>query len=298
MKKIGFIVLFAAITSLLQAQIPNSGFESWTSAGSYEIPDQWGNMNAATSASGVFTTIKGSPGASGDYYIKLTTKDVGGVITPGMIVSGQLNTETWQAESGFPFNQRVESLVGKYQFMGYNDDVATIAAWLTKWNIAAHRRDTIASLWKTTTGMIHVWTGFSIPFMYQSVDVPDTAIVFISSSGHTPKKNSFIWLDDLGFDGMATGVTDVMAAKGELSVYPSPVSERLFVKFVSKQDYSAQLSISDIVGNILYQSEKEIVVGPNLLSEDLAEFNPTPGVYFIQLSTPQGLLTRKFVIGQ
>ncbi|MBK6347872.1 MAG: T9SS type A sorting domain-containing protein [Bacteroidales bacterium] len=297
MKKIGFTVLFASIAVILQAQIPNAGFESWTSAGSYEVPDQWGNMNAVTSATSVYTTIKGSPGASGNHYIKLTTKDVGGVITPGMIVSGQLNTETWQALSGFPFNQRVENLVGKYQFMGYNDDVATIAAWLTRWNPLNHRRDTIANLWKTTTGMIHVWTGFSIPFSYQSTEVPDTAIVFISSSGHSPKKNSFIWLDDLGFDGMATGISAV-ETQGDIRVYPSPASNRIYLEFNSTRDYAARLKISDIAGNVIYVTGVDVVAGANLIGEDLRKFNPSAGVYLVQLVTPFGLLSKKIVIGQ
>ncbi|MBK9358299.1 MAG: T9SS type A sorting domain-containing protein [Bacteroidales bacterium] len=297
MKKIGFTVLFASIAVILQAQIPNAGFESWTSAGSYEVPDQWGNMNAVTSATSVYTTIKGSPGASGNHYIKLTTKDVGGVITPGMIVSGQLNTETWQALSGFPFNQRVENLVGKYQFMGYNDDVATIAAWLTRWNPLNHRRDTIANLWKTTTGMIHVWTGFSIPFSYQSTEVPDTAIVFISSSGHSPKKNSFIWLDDLGFDGMATGISAV-ENQGDIRVYPSPASNRIYLEFNSTRDYAARLKISDIAGNVIYVTGVDVVAGANLIGEDLRKFNPSAGVYLVQLVTPFGLLSKKIVIGQ
>jgi len=297
MKKIGFTVLFASLAVFLQAQIPNAGFENWTSAGSYEVPDQWGNMNAVTSATSVYTTIKGSPGASGNHYIKLTTKDVGGVITPGMIVSGQLNTETWQALSGFPFNQRVENLVGKYQFMGYNDDVATIAAWLTRWNPLNHRRDTIANLWKTTTGMIHVWTGFSIPFSYQSTEVPDTAIVFISSSGHSPKKNSFIWLDDLGFDGMATGISAV-ETQGDIRVYPSPASNRIYLEFNSTRDYAARLKISDIAGNVIYVTGVDVVAGANLIGEDLRKFNPSAGVYLVQLVTPFGLLSKKIVIGQ
>jgi hypothetical protein len=60
MKKYSFVLIITLITSMLHAQIPNAGFENWTSMGLYEVPDQWGNMNTATSSTGVYTTAKGS----------------------------------------------------------------------------------------------------------------------------------------------------------------------------------------------------------------------------------------------
>jgi hypothetical protein len=297
MKKLSFTFLLTFISILISAQIPNAGFESWTSMGSYEIPDQWGNMNSTTSAAGVYTTVKGSPGSSGNYYIKLTTKDVGGIITPGVIVSGQLNPATWQPVSGFPFNQRVESLDGKYQFMGYNNDVATIAAWLTKWNTTFSKRDTIASLWYNTKGMIHVWTGFSIPFAYYNTANPDTAIVMISSSSHTPVKNSFIWIDELTFSGVATSVLSEKLPEG-FSVFPSPANGEVNIVFNSKTAYSAELSIVNLVGKELSQSMVEVQAGSNTLSPDVGNLHLSPGIYLIRLKTPYGLVTRKFIIGQ
>lgn len=296
MKKYSFLAIFTVVSVLIQAQIPNAGFEAWTSMGSYEIPDQWGNMNAVTSSSGVYTTLKGSPGASGNHYIKLTTKDAGGIITPGIIVSGQLNTTTWLPETGFPFNQRVESLTGKYQYMGYNNDVATIAAWLTKWNTTSHRRDTIASLWTNTKGMVHVWTGFSIPFTYYNTGIPDTAVVMISSSSHTPVKNSFIWIDDLSFDGTATSVNSENFPV-DVRVYPSPSPGEVSISFNSETGYSAELRILNLQGIELSRSLVGVRVGLNNFHLNFSNHHPSPGVYLIQLKTPEGILTRKFIIG-
>ncbi len=297
MKSTGLLSIMSVFCLLAQAQIPNSGFESWTSLGSYEVPDQWGNMNSATESSGVYTTLKGSPGATGNYYIKLTTKDVKGVITPGVIVSGQLNSATWLPESGFPFNQRVESLIGKYQFMGYGNDVATIAAWLTRWNPVLHRRDTVANLWRNTSGMIHVWTGFSIPFAYQSTETPDTAIIMISSSSHTPVKNSFIWVDDLNFDGMATSVQRIEPF-GNVSIFPSLSGNEISISFSSKISCSGNLIIFDISGKIVYHAEVMIKAGDNVIRTNPVNVRPLTGMYFIQLETSAGLLTRKFMINR
>lgn len=297
MKNNTLLLIFILTGIILQAQIPNAGFESWTSMGTYETPDHWGNMNSTTAPSAVFTTVKGTPGASGNYFIKLTTKDAGGIITPGIIVSGQLNTSTWQPASGFAYTQRAEKLKGKYQFMGYNNDVATIAAWLTKWNTSLNKRDTIATLFKNTSGMIHVWTDFSIPFLYRSTMTPDTAVIMISSSSTSPKKNSFIWLDDLFLDGLVTSVkADVLLE--EVNVFPSPASSEVNLSFNSDKNYATELLVLDNVGKIISKTEVDVRIGYNLLKTDLVRLHPAPGMYFLSLKTPSGTLTRKFIIAR
>lgn len=297
MIKNGLIVFITLITGMLQAQIPNAGFEKWTAMGTYEIPDQWGNMNDATSSYGIFTTSKGIPGATGSYFIKLTTKDVGGIITPGIIVSGQLNTNTWLPSSGFPYAQQAEKLKGKYQYMGYNSDSATISAWLTKWNTTLSRRDTIASLKKTTSGMVHVWTGFSIPFVYQNSEIPDTCVIMISSSCRTPKKNSFIWVDDLLLDGIVTELQNEDPVN-EVKVFPSPARDVLNIAFNSKSNHRAQLQIIDNVGKIVYQSQVEIQKGSNTLNTDIGKMQLTPGLFLLRLKSQGEILTRKFIVGR
>jgi hypothetical protein len=265
--------------------------------GTYETPDQWGNMNATTSASAVFTTAKGTPGSPGSYFVKLTTKDAGGVITPGIIVSGQLNTVTWKPKSGFPYTQRVQFLKGKYQFMGYNSDSATISAWLTRWNTASNKRDTIASLNVKTVGMIHVWTTFSIPFVYRNTANPDTAVVMISSSSSMPKKNSFIWVDNLLLDGFFTALREEEPVN-TVTVYPSPTRNEINLVYISRSNFSAPLQILDNVGKVILQSQVEIRTGTNTLKTELGQLNAAPGMYFIRLVTPDKPLTRKFIIGR
>ena len=44
------------------AQVINNGFETWNNMGTYDNPAQWGTMNNTTSALGIFTAEKGTPG--------------------------------------------------------------------------------------------------------------------------------------------------------------------------------------------------------------------------------------------
>jgi hypothetical protein len=297
MKTTFIIALTTLLISSVRAQIPNAGFESWTTVGTYETPNQWGNMNPATAATGIFTTLKGNPGASGNYFIKLTTKDVGGTVTPGIIVSGLLNTATWQPKSGFAYTDRAEKLTGKYQYMGYNNDVATISAWLTKWNTNLNKRDTIASLKNNTSGMVHVWTSFGIPFVYKSTENPDTAVIMISSSSVSPKKNSFIWVDDLSLDGLVTSLKTADPLDG-LEVFPSPAIKEVNVAFNSKNFFKAKLQILDVVGNVINNTAIDVQPGANLFKTDLSKLKAAAGMYFVCLRTPEGVITRKFIISK
>lgn len=299
-KKITLIILTISFTTVLKAQInsiPNAGFENWTSMGSYEVPNQWGNLNTTTASNNVYTAIKGSPGSPGNYYIKLITKNAGGVLKPGIIVSGDLDPQSLQAKSGFPFTQQVKNLKGKYQFMGYGTDVATIAAWLTRWDQVLMHRDTIASLYRNTSGMLHVWTAFSFPFTYTSTELPDTAIVYISSSSGNPVEGSFIWLDDLAFEGTVTAAKDLIPSD-VLNLYPCPAKEFIMVEFTSRKPGTSALKILDAQGKIVLVTNVDVISGPNSLKIDLSRINTMPGLYYLQCKSPDGIITKQFIIGK
>lgn len=293
MKYFTLTSLLLLLAIVVNSQIPNAGFENWTTVGSYEVPDEWGNMNAVTASSNVFTTVKGSPGSPGDSFIKLTTKNINGVNTPGVIVSGQLNTTTLKAESGFPFNQQVKNLTGRYQFMGYSNDSATIAAWLTRWDSDSQRRDTVASLMTRKSGMMHAWANFSLPFVYFSDEVPDTAIIYISSSGQTPQDYSFIWIDNLNFEGLVTSAQEEVF-DNNMIVFPSPTTDQISISFTSKSNYATELLIIDMAGNIVQKSVIAASTGQNLIN--LTTLNMARGVYLLQLNSPSGVLSKKIVI--
>lgn len=296
MKTLLFSLLFSGIVSAAIAQIPNAGFENWTSMGPYDNPDRWGNLNQKTASSGVFTVAMGtSAPASGIAYAKLTTKSINGIVTPGIIVSGEIDTLTLRPLSGFPFNLKPEKLKGKWQFMGYGTDAATIAAWLTKWNATTQSRDTVASLTTTTTGMLHTWGSFSLPFVYRNSLTPDTAVIMISSSGKAPVKNSFIWVDDLVFEGDVTSVPDKEQTAG-ITVYPNPASTYLRINLFSSRDDVAKITLSDNIGNQVLDLSKEITYGSNQVMLDLDSGRIRSGMYFLRVKTTSGDSTRKVII--
>jgi len=297
MKTIILLIALAISVLVVEAQIPNPGFENWTSAGSYETPDGWGNMNPSTAASGVFTVTKGTNNpASGAAYVKIATRDIGGgTIVPGVIVSGQMDPVTFRPASGIPYTSRPEKLKGKWQYMGYGTDAATIAAWLTRWNSASQQRDTIASLSGTPVGMLHSWGEFSYSFLYRSSLNPDTAVIYISSSGKVPVKNSFIWIDDLAFDGTVTAVNEKESAMN-ISVFPNPATQFVKIGFHSNGNGVARIVLNDNLGNVVMERTEDYSDGNNQFTLDLTPSRIYAGVYFLRLYTHQGTFARKLIV--
>ena len=56
MKTIYFLLVSTFIPLLTQAQIPNSGFEDWTSMITYNNPSLWGTLNNVTASANTFTS--------------------------------------------------------------------------------------------------------------------------------------------------------------------------------------------------------------------------------------------------
>jgi hypothetical protein len=202
MKKtiLSFVAICFATTTF--AQIPNNGFENWTSVGSYSNPDNWDNLNSMTSSMSIYTCTKGTPGNVGAAYLKLVSKTVTGMgVMPGIAVSGVIDMMSYKPKSGFAYTSRPQDFVGMRQYMASGADVGYMGAYLTKWNNVTGVRDTIALAFQKLTGMAMNWTAFTMPFVYLSAATPDSAVVVLSASGSTPVNGSYLYLDNLSFSG-------------------------------------------------------------------------------------------------
>lgn len=99
-KAILSIISIVALSASALAQIPNAGFESFTTVGSYEVPNGWGTMNNTTATFSVYTATKGTPGSPGASYLKLTSKTVSASVVNGIAVSGVLSSSSKSPKNG------------------------------------------------------------------------------------------------------------------------------------------------------------------------------------------------------
>ncbi len=301
MKKISTTFFSLFLTLAAFAQIPNPGFETWTS-GTYDSPTGWGNLNSTTSSFSVYTCEKGTTGApSGSSFIKLTSKTALTIVAPGVAVTGNLNVVitplSVDFSGGFPHSTRSASLTGKWQHMGSGTDHGRVGVIFTKWNIATSTRDTVAMADSTLTGMAMSWSDFTIPLTYMSGANPDTGIVVLMSSADPAAavNGSYLYADDLAFTGtVPTGVVTVKAVHSTLKLFPNPASSQVTVYYHSASARQVEVVVSDLSGKQVRSQMFRALSGENnflITTKGLAK-----GMYMVQVNDAESNVQQKLFV--
>ncbi len=290
MKKLLYINLFMLLAASGFCQIPNAGFETWTSMGTYENPTSWGTMNNTTTLASVYTAEKATPGSPGTYFMKLTSKTAGPVVVNGVAVSGRLDSTTYQPKSGFPFILRPQSFTGKWQYMGSN--LGSLSAYLTKWNTGLSKRDTVAKVIHNLSGMVMSWATFTLNFTYLTGDYPDTCVIVLKSSGSAPVANDYLWVDNLAFAGSVAGIHENQSEKATINAFPNPANNE--IEFSSPKTFTIgdKLIISDILGNVIVEK----ILTENIFKINTTQFANCTYVYKLLNSFHVQYATGKFTV--
>ncbi len=292
-----FLSTTIAIVALINfsiAQIPNSGFENWTNMGTYDNPDGWGTMNNTTSSGGIYTATKGTPGFPGAAYLILTSQLIGGNVVNAIAVSGKLDSISKQPISGFAFNLRPQKFTGKWQHMIFGSSQGSVFAKLTRWNTVTNSRETIATANQTLTGMAMSWANFTINFVYQTGNYPDTCIIVLKASGLTPTADDYLYIDNLAFTGTVTGINDQSNILNNLMVFPNPCSQNISINLNLKSSVKTIFEFLDLTGKIVLSKTEFLPQGESTQIINIS--NLSKGFYFIRIATDNGIETRKFCI--
>ncbi len=301
MKKLFTLLSVILFCSTAFAQIPNPSFEAWDTFATYKSPKGWDNLDSATNLAGVYTCERDSPGFSGNYYLKLTSKSVPLVgVAPGVAVSGKIDFTSYTAKSGYPFTSRPHSLTGEYQFMQYGSTPGFISIFLSKWNSTTSNRDTVAYGVRQLLGMEMAWKAFSIDLKYYSGVNPDSAIIILSASGKTPAVNDFLYVDTLVFTGsvpigtITLNSASVNESPSSITVYPNPANGYTNISYFSNSGSDIKICISDLNGRMVKSINTKTSPGNNEYRVNTSGF--APGVYFIKLVDEKGTEEKKLII--
>lgn len=305
MKKIIITVIAALGMSVTaHAQIPNAGFETWTTVGSYEIPNGWGTLNHTTATYSVFTATKATPGSPGASYMKLTSKTTGTFVSKGIAVSGKLDTVTMLPKSGVAYTQRPATFTGKWQHMIFGSSQGSVKVVTTRWNTTTSMRDTVAHAEQTLAGMAMSWANFSMNLNYMdSLNYPDSCMIVLEASGANPTNNDYLWVDNLAFTGTVAvstntvstvGVKEVQGTVSNLSLFPNPVNEVLQIKLSVSQAQSIIIEMLDVSGRVLYTKTRVVASGE--LNENVDVRSYPKGTYLIKINGENVSETKKIVI--
>jgi hypothetical protein len=174
----------------VRAQVPNGGFETWTDA--CTLAD-WFNSTIC----GVATPVTKTTDAHG-----------GSFAVRGEVVSlfGQTLAPILQSGSdaqGVPISERYVSVDGFYKFAPVGGD---------RWgvNVVFQKGDTVVAQGAALFPAASVYTPFSVTMVYQTADIPITAIIQVQLIGPVTGSDyhlgSVMYVDDITF-GSGTGTT-------------------------------------------------------------------------------------------
>ncbi len=291
--KLNLIIIFCFIVVIYKAQIPNNSFETWTTISGYQTPVGWDNLNQITYLQGVFTCAKLSPGNPGNYYLSVISRSVTGKgIVPGRIVSGKIDTVTYKPISGYPFTLRPQSLSYNIQYMPYDpSDSSSVKVLLTKWNGVYGKRDTVAIGASYYNAMAHTWFVGSTYLNYKNGDAPDSACIVISSSGNNPKNGSYIYIDNLQFNGSVIGINELNLLSENIMIFPNPAKETLNIKVTEiNSSQPLEIRVYSVSGKIIYESSLILPL------TSINTLNWAKGLYTIVLTQNKNSIHKQIVI--
>ncbi len=288
-----FKILFFAIVFTVcgQAQILNNGFELWTTTNGYLNLTNWGNLNEMTKSYSVATCGKLSPGNPGSNYLVVRTVSVTGKgLIPGRVVSGKIDTVNFKAISGYPFTARPLNLSYNMQYMVASpSDTAFVSVLLTKWDVSLQRRDTVAFGISRFNAMAHTWFTNATYLNYKSGDSPDSACIVISSSNNVPLNNSYMYIDNLLFNGSVIGIDENNLTANDVTLYPNPSKENVTINISQPIIVSIQINIYDNAGKLVYEKNSK----DNKTVIDVSEW--TKGIYTLEIKQSKPLIKKLIV---
>jgi hypothetical protein len=206
---LSLVALICGIIMITNAQIPNPGFENWTSGD----PDGWASSNVFPA--GLINITKTSDNHSGSYALRGDVVDFLGTPMAPIIQSGP-------GATGFPISEKYQSFELYYKFTSIGGDKFSVNVGLEKDGIP------IAQGAVALPSDVNTYTYLTVPLNYMIEEVPDLAIIQISITGPITGTDvhigSVMFLDDLSFS-LETGIdnTNVLDLVGKC--YPNPSAD-------------------------------------------------------------------------
>ena len=287
--------IFSFATAVLFAQIPNNGFENWTSMGAYNNPTGWDQLNSMTTGAGVYTCTKGTSGSPGTAYLKLISKTVTGMgVVPGVAVSGKIDPVTMKPKSGFAYAGRPTSLTGSWKHMIFGSSQGAVSIILTRWDVGMKMRMTVGSGTVTLSGMAMSWANFTVPLTYKETNAPDSCIIVLSASGTAPADADYLYVDNLAFVGGTVGFNSNKDIISNVAAYPNPVIGNLTIELNAKKTSNIGLQLLNVTGELISEVNSEPIQGD--YKHTINTSSIAKGIYFLKVTANDAIEIKKIVI--
>ncbi|OFY86919.1 MAG: hypothetical protein A3F72_00770 [Bacteroidetes bacterium RIFCSPLOWO2_12_FULL_35_15] len=284
-------VFFLIFTSAF-AQIPNNGFENWTTIGNGMKPTGWWSSNDSVNQTNSYFPISRSadhyPITIGNYSIRLENKpSLGDWSARGIAWTGDWNGMDYPT---FPINGHPTLLYGYFKYQPQNNDTMDI-------HIRLYKNGIDVAGGKFASGMLtNTWTAFSIPISsYTDADSARIMIVAwnVDQVGFDPLGNSVLYVDNLSLDSLIVpGISENIYLNPTV-FFPNPASKNVRINVANNSEQN-KLEIFNVLGQCVFVKQISFETEITL---DITEY--PEGMYFVNLTSGNDLtFCRKLIIAR
>jgi hypothetical protein len=260
----------------------------------YELPWSNGNPQGWASAKFVAPNVLNPDSVIfnfGSKSAKIVTSDVSGIAgftngllppTSGIMLTGAIGFGTPPVKLGYPFSQRKDSLGFFARYTPVGNDTAYAQVILYK---RQTQRDTIAMGFTKITAT----SSFNLNYVvlnynpnFPTTILPDSALIIFSSSMPVGAQlGSTLWVDDLKWGTVNTGITQ-LTKNDAIKVAPVPANE--FINFDFGTAVATQVEILDINGKLIES------FSVNSRNQSIRIAHLSNGLYFYAVRDKQNVL--------
>jgi len=258
-------------------QIVNGDFENWSDV-SYEEPDDWSTINAATSDGPKDAVVKTTDSHSGSYALRFETIEFFGD-TINFMTNGSFGDTS--IVGGHPFSIVFDTLVGYYKYSPIGLDTAGIAL------IFSRNGNSIGNAF-TQLSSTSSYTKFSVPFVLPQT--PDSLRIDLYSSTSNPSVGSTLFIDNLKLKSIITSIDQDHPDIQMVKLYPNPANQLLNLQLVGVSE-QVEVQIIDQLGR-LYQKH-QLNVGDVNYSLDISRLKQ--GQYYLRIIANDKYVHRTFI---
>ncbi|NOZ47322.1 MAG: T9SS type A sorting domain-containing protein [Chlorobi bacterium] len=302
MKKITIVLLLLITCNLFAQNQPilstSEDFENWEKSSIGEMPKFWDGFNKPFIVDNyvvdsVITVTKDSLNPqSGNYSVKLQSKDFFGVPIQGLLTHGKFDVDfinhTGDITGGIPTHNRPLKFKGYYKYFPANSDIATISIWFMKGPYAEKIGEGKIEISQT----VATWTEFVVDIQYYTDDEPDTMNVLFTTSSDpfNIQVGSVLEIDNISLEQSTSYTPEI--ANSNLSVFPNPANN--FVQVINPEiSGKSTLKIINTIGEVLITKTFYSTSGFN----ENIDLNDVPGgIYFIELSNIRTHSVKKLIV--
>jgi Secretion system C-terminal sorting domain len=309
MKKYLLLIALLIGSKSFAQTVQNGGFETWTNLLFFYEPQGYVTSNYASLLLGSgglprANVSRGTDKVSGTYSAKLESyaQNAGDSLgVPGIMITGELDLQNVNIKPGIPISGgRPSELRGFYKYaQGNMPDSGIVSVALTKYDPSIGTLNVIGGGIATLSNKSS-FTPFTVDIAYATNDVPDTAIIVISTTSvfgfdtaalTSAPVGTVLYVDDLTFFG-ATGLQSVDKMI-EASLYPNPSKDEINVDFYQANSSEVNIFLMSMDGRVVYEQKQYLAAGKQTIQLNIADLDA--GVYQLVVSTVDGRISKTVV---